>query len=117
MMNNQIFRQEISSVFAAHGKAAPTGLVLNAVWERVKELPDEFMPWASAELQDVDKLPNNLGFYIAKTLWPQWRAQNRNKTAQEFHTCQDCNGRLDLPGYGFYAFERDSEGALWRCLS
>lgn len=111
-MTYEVFRQVISGAFAAHGKVAPTGGVLNAVWERVHELPDRFMLWVQAELCDLEKLPGNLGYHIAGVLWPLWRRSNQDLRACEERSCPECSGKHDVPGAGYYCFRRETDG--WR---
>lgn len=112
-MNYDIFRAEISSIFATTGRPAPTGAVLNAIWLRVETLPDEFMPWAASKMRDMEKIPANIGAHLANTLWPDWRRHNPQKVEREFTTCPDCNGPFDHAGYGFYAWLADDTGATY----
>lgn len=115
-MNNMAFKNELRSIFAAHGKVAPSEAIVMAVWKRVESFPDAFMVWASSHLADYEKLPSNLGLELAKGLYPRWRAETDQAPVRR-QCCPDCDSQM--PGF-FYAWRKDEAGRLnsflCRCL-
>lgn len=115
-MEQAKFKNCVREIYAAHGKTPPTDAVMLAVWKRVEDMPDAFMPWAAVKLSDYERLPANLGLELAKQLYPEWRAETR-KTGPSSSNCPECDPRI--PGY-FFGWKRDSQGILrsgiCRCL-
>ena len=98
-MNRQTFDNAMGEVFAAFQKPAPRPAVLDAIFKRVEELPEEFVFWASEKLQDEEKLPANLGRELLR-MFPAWKAENfsqpqhdpwANETSGD-PNCPDCGG-------------------------
>lgn len=64
-MDRQLFSQAMDEVFAAFGKNEPRPKILDAIFKRVGEWPDEFCAYACDALMDADKLPANIGRAMA----------------------------------------------------
>lgn len=110
-MEQRHFEQCMKDIFSAHGKSAPTGNVVMAVWKRVKQLPDEFMTWAVFKFADAEKLPGNIGFEIERVMFPLWRTEF-GKTAH-VSACLDCD--TATPGF-FTAWQRLDNGTFHRFM-
>ena len=93
------FDDAMDLVFAAFQKPAPRSAVLEAIFKRVSDLPDEFIIWAADALQDEEKLPQNLGRELLR-MYPAWKAENvpacqpdpyANEASGD-PNCPDCRG-------------------------
>lgn len=115
-MDQITFKNELRAIFAAHGKIVPSDAVALAVWKRVEEFPDAFMTFAATQLADYEKLPSNLGFELARVLYPLWRSRMDQQNTRRV-CCPDCDRHM--PGF-FQAWKRDEAGrlrsVLCRCL-
>lgn len=108
-MDFSIFKQELRGIYASHGKAAPASdAVITAVWKRIQSFPDDFMRWSATQLADYEKLPNNLGLELERSLFPDWKAQTGFRTAAQA-LCPNCD--REFPGF-FMAFEKTPAGYL-----
>lgn len=88
----------LDNIYAAFGKNRPSSRIANAIYERVEQLPSEFMEWAKKRLQDEEKLPANLGAYLKNILWPEWKQANPEKIINvERQRCPRC--AHNLPGF------------------
>lgn len=98
-MNRQTFDSAMGEVFAAFQKPAPRPAVLDAIFKRVEELPDEFVYWAADVLQDEEKLPMNLGREL-RLMYPAWKAETTPVAQPDPYAnevsgdpnCPDCHG-------------------------
>lgn len=98
-MNRQTFDNAMGEVFAAFQKPAPRPAVLDAIFKRVSELPDEFVFWASDQLVEGEKLPVNLGRELLR-MFPAWKAENFSQPQHDpwaneqsgDPNCPDCGG-------------------------
>lgn len=110
------FKPELRNIYAAHGRAVPSDAVVLAIWRRVKDYPDAFMFWASAKLQDEEKLPGNVGLELSRSMYPAWCGET-GQPRQEHVCCPDCDRQM--PGW-FYVWSRDERGHVrsWvqRCM-
>jgi hypothetical protein len=107
-MTDVTFRNEMHRLFGAHAKTASRA-ILDAVWMRVQDKPDEFMIWAVKRLCDEEKLPQNLGRYFEIVLYADWRGSKgyRREALPGCHECQ--NGFIR-------AWRQDGDRVLLRCL-
>lgn len=99
-MERTRFDRVMNEVFAAFQKQQPRQAVLDVIFEKVADLPDDFIDWAAAKLKDEEKLPLNLGREL-KRLWPAFKAETTpveqydpyaNEQAGD-PNCPDCRGR------------------------
>jgi len=104
-MNYAVFEQGLEKIYAVFGKTYPKALAVSAIWERLEKFPDVFMSWAVKEILDLDSMPGNLGKYLEKTLWPEWRRAHPEHRINLQETCPDCRLKADLPGNGFWAWD------------
>ena len=111
-MDKALFDSKIKETYATYGKPDPRPSVLEAAFKRVADLPDEFIVWAAEQLQDADKLPNNLGRELKKSLFPAWRASQMPTFTNEQYYADMC-GDPDCPecrGKGwFYVWKRGAK--------
>lgn len=97
-MNRQTFDNAMGEVFAAFQKPAPRPAVLDAIFKRVADFPDEFVFWASDQLVDGDKLPANLGRELRRML-PAWKAEAM-PACQPDPWANECSGDPNCPDCG-----------------
>lgn len=92
------FLQGIRQLYATFGKKLPEKDILDEIFRRVQDMPAEFMAFALTRLQDEEKLPANLGRYLAHEIWADWQIQNGLKTlAVQSVACKECDPRT--PGW------------------
>lgn len=104
-MEKQLFLHRLDEIFAAFGKKYPERRIEDAIWRRICDLPDDFMAYAQARLEELDKLPGTLGRYLASEIWPEYQARHRFKGLQD-RNCPECRGigaisAWDKRGYAF----------------
>lgn len=101
-MTELYFTQMIVEVFAAFGKREPTQRIRDAVFRRIANLPDSFLPYAQKRLEDMDSLPQNLGRYLLRELWYDFLDENPRLRAAErsVYGCAEC-GRHQGTIYAF----------------
>jgi len=100
-MDEQLFNMKLSETYAAFGKPAPRPAVLSAAYKQVADMPDDFIIWASEQLQDADRLPANVGRELRKSLFPAWKAsQMPTFTNEQYYAdmcgdpqCPECHGK------------------------
>lgn len=104
-MKRELFEDCIDRIFAAFGKREPECRIMEAIWERVSYFPDSFMEYAEKTLKDEDKLPTNLGKYLAIDLWPEFLGDHPELIAAKRHNCDYCDGS------GYYHVWRNDDSA------
>lgn len=102
------FEDGLEAIYAAFGKNMPANAaVIECIWQRIAHLPDEFMQFAKSRLQDMEKLPANLGLYIARDLWSDFKAEHPEKFIRAQNAgCGKCHNGLRMlysPDGGQYA--------------
>ena len=98
-MDRVTFDNGMNEIFACFQKAPPRGAVLDAVFKRVGDLPDEFMAWAVDAFAEEEKLPMNLGRELLR-MFPAWKAANTPVAQYDPYAneasgdpnCPDCKG-------------------------
>ena len=75
-MNEIHFTEILGRIYAAFGKNMPAQHVRDAIYERIQPMPDAFMDYAKKRLCDMEALPQNLGLYLERDLWPDFKAAN-----------------------------------------
>lgn len=112
-MDKMHFSNCMAKVFAAHGKTFPRKEIADAIFFRVDGLPDEFMSWAAAQLEDFDKLPANLGRSLRRELWPEYLDKHPELRVHERQQrCNNCSP--DLDGF-FWAWNLDGTRYCLKC--
>lgn len=92
-MKREPFERGLRKIYAIHGKKAPENPdVIEAIWERIEQLPSEFMAYAIEKLQDMDKLPQNMGKFLKVDLWPEFLSDNPQLRAGASFECLECGG-------------------------
>ena len=93
-MDRQLFNQAMDEVFAAFGKQEPRAKILDAIFRRVQEWPDEFCAYACEALQDADKLPANIGRTMAGMYsgWLVSQAAAGGAVQSGDPLCPECGG-------------------------
>lgn len=93
-MDRQLFNQAMDEVFAAFGKNEPRPKILDAIFKRVGEWPDEFCAYACEALQDSDKLPANISRAMASMYsgWLVSQVAAGGTVASGDPNCPECGG-------------------------
>lgn len=98
MLDYDKFFNGMEDIYAAFGKKMPEDKIVQAIYKRVKTLPDAFMDFALKCLEDEEKLPQNLGRYLFRNLWPEYLALHPElKAIEDIACCSKC--APDMPGY------------------
>lgn len=111
-MRQEIFEQWLDRIYAAFGRAYPSDRVACAIFEQVEELPDEFMEWAAGVMKEREALPSNMGVYLARTLYPDWREKSGQPPAEAGLECPRCAS--GNPGAKLY-WTADGEARICAC--
>lgn len=97
MIRETDFLDALDDIYAAFGKKMPEQRIATAAYRRIENLPAEFLPYAKARLEDMEKLPSNLGLFMLKELWPDYRAEHPEKFVNEpLDGCEKCSGGLRI---------------------
>lgn len=115
-MKRLTFEDGMDEIYAAFGKKSPEPRVLDAAFRRVENLPDEFMAFCVKRLPDEEKLPQNLGRFMLRELWPEFldRRPELRSQVMEHAPCQRCN-MSDMPGYIRVWHTERREARVFRC--
>lgn len=97
-MNYDNFYDGIEDIYATFGKKMPETKVLERIYDRVKQLPDGFIDFAAKRVEDLEKLPQNIGMYLLRELWPDYLEKHSElKSRLDLACCPRCCP--DLPGW------------------
>ena len=97
-MTEMVFTQEFGTIYAAFSKNPPTKTMRDTLFKRIEHLPDGFMIYARQQLQELESLPQNLGRYILRHLWPDYLdAHPELRSRRQEYSCSLCN--QDTPGF------------------
>lgn len=96
-MSYDRFFDGIEEIFAAFGKKMPEDRVVQAIYKRVRSLPDGFMDFAVRHFEDEEQLPKNMGHYLLRDLWPEYLSRNPDLKSHEYARCEKCDP--NLPGW------------------
>lgn len=106
-MNYDKFIDGIEDIFATFGKKRPEDRVVEAIYKRIKDLPDSFMDFAVKHFDDMEKLPQNIGRHLFRELWPEYLERNPEMKKSEYACCPNCDP--DLPGWR-KVYEQETTG-------
>ena len=98
-MERAKFDRVMNEIFAAFQKSQPRQAVLDVIYDKVADLPDDFIDWAADKIRDEEKLPVNLGREL-KRLWPAFKAETMPACQPDPYAneasgdpnCPDCKG-------------------------
>lgn len=68
-------------IYAAFGKPAPVGRVIDSVAARTQHIPDEAMAWIIEQICDEARLPENIGRAIVRG-WDAWQQAHPERLAK-----------------------------------
>lgn len=114
-MNYDKFYQGLEDIYNTFGKKMPEANVVERIFSRVKDLPDRFMQYAVKHFEDQEKLPQNMGMYLFRNLWPDFLDSNPNmKSTLDVASCPKCDP--NIPGYRkIYEQEKTGWGeTVWK---
>lgn len=113
-MQYETFLDGYREILATFGKTStPAPILIDAVFKRVRALPDAFMAYAVKRIQDMEKLPANFGAFLRNELWPDYLDANPQMRArgQEF-SCHRC--KQGSPGLKAF-YSPDGETHICAC--
>ena len=98
-MERSKFDKVMNEVFAAFQKQQPRQAVLDVIFDKGMDFPDDFIDWAAAKLKDEEKLPVNLGRELGR-MWTAYRAEHESEQQHDPYanecagdpSCPDCHG-------------------------
>lgn len=96
-MNYDKFIDGIEEIYATFGKKRPEDQIIQAIYKKIKNLPDSFIDFAVNHFEDEEKLPQNIGHYLFRELWPKYLERNPVMKKSEFSCCPNCIP--DIPGW------------------
>lgn len=97
-MRKSYFLDQMEKIYATFGKKTPQEAVTDEIFNRIEDFPDDFMDYARSRLCDMEALPQNLGRFLARELWPDFRASRPELfTGRTDNGCPLC--ARDTPGY------------------
>lgn len=109
-MKKQNFADFVQNLAVHFGSTRPSQERMKSWYERVMDLPDEFMAWCVDRIKDnFDAFPRNLSKAIL-ALWIEWQKEHPNRIAkfQEHQGCDKCNR-------GWLIARLGNETATFRC--
>lgn len=104
-MTSNIFDSMIGKIFATFGRNSPSREVREAIWDRVKDVPDEAALYMTEQLCNRDELPRNVGKALGDA-WSAWKATNPSRIVREH--CPHC---LDVGA--FHCWAREPQTGKW----
>lgn len=109
-MDVKHFEAGMTRIYSIFGKSAPKPEVLEAVWDRVHDMPDAFLDYAIVLVRDEDMLPRNLGKYL-DSLKPEFWSQKNGGTGKKEKQlgCRDC---YKSPGW-IYMYAPQTHYETW----
>jgi hypothetical protein len=115
-MNYDCFEEKLREIYAVHGKKYPEGPTANAVWERVKNLPDEFMGYCLERFRDEERLPGNMGL-VFQRLWPEYLDKTPGlRSPRRDEGCDNCRNGGAVPGLFFIHDPRGGHRYCVKCV-
>lgn len=97
-MEYRIFEDAMKEIYATFGKKTPEYNVMQAVYKRVKDLPDKFITFCERHFQNQNDLPKNFGKFVMDELWPKFLDRNPELKGQRLYgCCPNCISRI--PGF------------------
>lgn len=112
-MTETYFRSQLGRIYATFGKAWPQAPVIAQIFKQVCDFPEGFMDYALSRCELMESLPQNLGRFLARELWPDYRVANPAIAASEpVSACPRC--RYNYPGVKDF-YTPDGEIKLCAC--
>lgn len=114
-MNIMVFQEGLERIYATFARKFPENdRIPEAIYRRVARLPDAFMDFAVARIEDMEKLPANLGRYLFRDLWPEYLDANPELRERRYEQqgCPNC--KHDNPGRRL-VYEPDGTSHLAAC--
>lgn len=96
-MNYDKFIDGIEGIYAIFGKNRPDDRIIQAIFKRIKDLPDSFIAFAVKHFEDQEQLSKNMGRYLFRDLWPEYLERNPELKKMDVACCHKCCS--DLPGW------------------
>lgn len=86
-MRSEKFDDLIRQVYATFGRAMPNGDVKAVIWDKVRDVPDEAVPFLADQLCNRDELPRNVARALTEA-WGAWKSANPARIVREH--CPHC---------------------------
>lgn len=113
-MTGEHFLEKLREIYGTFGKNMAPNHVQDAIFRRVRDLPDAFMDFALRKLENEVSLPANLGRHLRLELWPDYLDENPQLRAATVPAgCPRCaSGNPGIRNY----WEADGTPHTCRCI-
>lgn len=86
-MRQEKFNALLRQVYATFGRTPPVSDVRDVIWDKIRDVPDEAMPFMADQLCNRDELPRNVARALTEA-WGAWKSANPARIVREH--CPHC---------------------------
>ena len=74
-MRQEKFNALLRQVYATFGRTPPVSDVRDVIWDKIRDVPDEAVPFMADQLCNRDELPRNVARALTEA-WGAWKSAN-----------------------------------------
>lgn len=86
-MRQEKFNALLRQVYATFGRMPPVSDVRDVIWDKIRDVPDEAVPFMADQLCNRDELPRNVARALTEA-WGAWKSANPARIVREH--CPHC---------------------------
>lgn len=86
-MRQEKFNALLRQVYATFGRTPPVSDVRDVIWDKIRDVPDEAVPFMADQLCNRDELPRNVARALTEA-WGAWKSANPARIVREH--CPHC---------------------------
>lgn len=86
-MRQEKFNALLRQVYATFGRTPPVSDVRDVIWDKIRDVPDEAVPFMADQLCNRDELPRNVARALSEA-WGAWKSANPARIVREH--CPHC---------------------------
>ena len=86
-MRQEKFNALLRQVYATFGRTPPVSDVRDVIWDKIRDVPDEAVPFMADQLCNRDELPRNVARVLTEA-WGAWKSANPARIVREH--CPHC---------------------------
>ena len=86
-MRQEQFNALLRQVYATFGRTPPVSDVRDVIWDKIRDVPDEAVPFMADQLCNRDELPRNVARALTEA-WGAWKSANPARIVREH--CPHC---------------------------
>lgn len=86
-MRQEKFNALLRQVYATFGRTPPVSDVRDVIWDKIRDVPDEAVPFMADQLCNRDELPRNVARALTEA-WSAWKSANPARIVREH--CPHC---------------------------